>query len=106
MKQLRVEVAALSELRRPGSSTISMGRYTYYWSGRVDLQSLLADDYCPFIGWTDHLMSLGCHTRKSIDRLVWQQEPSTVDKSIWRSCVFIGLDTVVMVPWKRKLDAV
>ncbi|XP_070000706.1 uncharacterized protein [Penaeus vannamei] len=29
-----VEVAALSEVRRPGSGSISKGGYTYYWSGR------------------------------------------------------------------------
>ena len=34
--KLRVEVAALSEVRRPGSGTISVGGYTYYWSGRSD----------------------------------------------------------------------
>ena len=36
LKRLRVEVVALSEVRRPGSGTISVGGYTYYWSGRSD----------------------------------------------------------------------
>ena len=36
LKRLGVEVAALSEVRRPGSGTISVGGYTYYWSGRSD----------------------------------------------------------------------
>ncbi|XP_069977740.1 craniofacial development protein 2-like [Penaeus vannamei] len=35
LKPLRVEVAALLEVR-PGSGMISMGWYTYYWSGRGD----------------------------------------------------------------------
>ena len=34
--RLRVEVAALSEVRRPGSSMTSVGGYTYYWSGCSD----------------------------------------------------------------------
>ncbi|XP_069974797.1 uncharacterized protein [Penaeus vannamei] len=34
--KLRVEVAALSEVRRPGSSTICVGGNTYYWSGCSD----------------------------------------------------------------------
>lgn len=34
--RLRVWVAALSEVRRPGSSMISVGGYTYYWSGCSD----------------------------------------------------------------------
>ncbi|XP_069979432.1 uncharacterized protein [Penaeus vannamei] len=34
--KLRVRVAALLEMRRPGSSTISVGGYTYYWSGHSD----------------------------------------------------------------------
>lgn len=33
---LRVEMAAVSEVRRPGSGAISVGGYTYYWSGRSD----------------------------------------------------------------------
>lgn len=32
MKQLKVEAAALLEVRRPGSST-SVDGYNYYWSG-------------------------------------------------------------------------
>ncbi|XP_069989708.1 uncharacterized protein [Penaeus vannamei] len=34
--RLRVRVAALSEVRRPGSGTTSVGGYTYYWSGCSD----------------------------------------------------------------------
>ena len=34
LRRLRVSVAALSEVRRPGSGTISVGGYTYYWSGQ------------------------------------------------------------------------
>ena len=33
---LGVEVAALSEVRKPGSGSISEGGYTYHWSGRGD----------------------------------------------------------------------
>ncbi|XP_069975754.1 uncharacterized protein [Penaeus vannamei] len=33
MGSMRVEVTALLEVRRPGSSTIGIGGYTYYWSG-------------------------------------------------------------------------
>ena len=29
-------MAALSEVRRPGSGSTSVGGYTYYWSGRSD----------------------------------------------------------------------
>lgn len=32
----RVEVAALLEVRGPGSGTISLSGYTYYWSDRRD----------------------------------------------------------------------
>ena len=35
-----MEVAALSEVRRPDSSTISVGGYTYYWLGRSDSHHL------------------------------------------------------------------
>ncbi|XP_069972960.1 uncharacterized protein [Penaeus vannamei] len=34
--KLRVVVAALAEVRRPGSGTISVGGYTYYWSRHSD----------------------------------------------------------------------
>ncbi|KAF7644747.1 hypothetical protein LDENG_00216450 [Lucifuga dentata] len=34
--RLRIAVAALSEVCRPGSSQISVGEYTYFWSGRSD----------------------------------------------------------------------
>ena len=34
LRRLRISVAALSEVRRPGSGVISVGGYTYYWSGR------------------------------------------------------------------------
>ena len=34
LRRLRVSVAALSEVRRPGSGEISVGGYTYYWSGQ------------------------------------------------------------------------
>ena len=34
--RLGVSVAALSEVRRPGKGQISIGGYTYYWSGRAD----------------------------------------------------------------------
>ena len=34
LRRLRVSVAALSEVRRPGSGVISVGGYTYYWSGQ------------------------------------------------------------------------
>ena len=34
--RLRVKVAALPEVRRPGSGMTSVGGYTYYWSGRSD----------------------------------------------------------------------
>ena len=34
LRRLRVSVAALSEVRRPGSGQISVGGYTYYWSGQ------------------------------------------------------------------------
>ena len=33
-----MEVAALSEVRRPGSGVASEGGYTYHWSGRGDGQ--------------------------------------------------------------------
>ena len=33
LSRLGVEVAALSEVRRPGSGSISEGGYTFYWSG-------------------------------------------------------------------------
>ena len=34
LRRLGVSVAALSEVRRPGSGWVSGGGYTYYWSGR------------------------------------------------------------------------
>ena len=34
--RLGIGVAALSEVRRPKSGEISVGGYTYYWSGRLD----------------------------------------------------------------------
>ena len=34
LRRLRVGVAALLEVRSPGSGTTSVGGYTYYWSGR------------------------------------------------------------------------
>ena len=34
LRRLVVSVAALSEVRRPGSGWVSGGGYTYYWSGR------------------------------------------------------------------------
>ena len=34
--RLGIAVAALSEVRRPGNGEISVGGYTYYWSGRAD----------------------------------------------------------------------
>ena len=33
LSRLRVSVAALSEVRRPGTGQISVGGYTYFWSG-------------------------------------------------------------------------
>ena len=33
LARLRIEIAALSEVRRPGSGTISASGYNYYWSG-------------------------------------------------------------------------
>ena len=36
LSRLGMEVAALSEVRRPGSGMISEGGYTYHWSGRSD----------------------------------------------------------------------
>lgn len=36
MKQLRVEVDAFSEVRRPVNSTINVGGCISYWSGRSD----------------------------------------------------------------------
>jgi len=40
LKQLGIEVAALSEVRRPDGGTVSMGGYTYYWSGQGDAHHL------------------------------------------------------------------
>ena len=34
--RLGVDVASVSEVRRPGSGVASVGGYTYYWSGRAD----------------------------------------------------------------------
>ena len=34
--RLGIAIAALSEVRRPKSGEISVGGYTYYWSGRLD----------------------------------------------------------------------
>jgi len=36
LDRLGIAVAALSEVRRPGTGEISVGGYTYYWSGRTD----------------------------------------------------------------------
>ena len=36
LDRLGISVAALSEVRRPKSGEISVGGYTYYWSGRLD----------------------------------------------------------------------
>lgn len=36
LRRLRVDIAGLSETRRPDSGEISDGGYTYYWSGRSD----------------------------------------------------------------------
>ena len=36
LSRLKVEVAALSEVRRPDSGVASEGGYTFYWSGRSD----------------------------------------------------------------------
>ena len=33
LRRLRLSVAALSEVRRPGEGQISVGGYTYFWSG-------------------------------------------------------------------------
>ena len=35
LRRLGVSVAALAEVRRPGSGLVSGGWYTYYWSGRL-----------------------------------------------------------------------
>ena len=34
LRRLGVSVAAISEVRRPGSGWVSGGKYTYYWPGR------------------------------------------------------------------------
>ena len=36
LARLGIAVAALSEVRRPAAGEISVGGYTYYWSGRAD----------------------------------------------------------------------
>ena len=36
LSRLGVDVASVSEVRRPGSGVASVGGYTYYWSGRAD----------------------------------------------------------------------
>ena len=36
LARLGIAVAALSEVRRPGNGEISVGGYTYFWSGRAD----------------------------------------------------------------------
>lgn len=36
LRRLRVDIAGLSEVRRPGNGEISSGGYTYYWSGMSD----------------------------------------------------------------------
>ena len=36
LSRLRVDVAGLSEVRRPGNGEISSGGYTYYWSGMAN----------------------------------------------------------------------
>ena len=36
VRRLGVEVAALSQTRRPGTGEISSGGYTYYWSGSAN----------------------------------------------------------------------
>ena len=36
LARLGVAIAALSEVRRPGTGEIRVGGYTYYWSGRAD----------------------------------------------------------------------
>ena len=33
LRRLKVEIAGLSEVRRPGSGEISSSGYTYYWPG-------------------------------------------------------------------------
>ena len=38
LARLGIAVAAFSEVRRPGRGQISVGGYTYYWSGRADGQ--------------------------------------------------------------------
>ena len=36
LRRMKLAIAALSEVRRPGEGTTSSGGYTYYWSGRQD----------------------------------------------------------------------
>ena len=36
LRRMKLAIAALSEVRRPGEGTTSSGGYTYYWSGRKD----------------------------------------------------------------------
>ena len=36
LRRLRVDIAGLSEVRRPGNGETSSGGYTYYWSGMSD----------------------------------------------------------------------
>ncbi|XP_069994143.1 craniofacial development protein 2-like [Penaeus vannamei] len=40
LRRLRLEVAALSEVRRPGSGYVSVGGYIYYWSGHSNGHNL------------------------------------------------------------------
>ncbi|XP_069971661.1 uncharacterized protein [Penaeus vannamei] len=97
--RLRVAVAALLEVRRPSSNTISVGGYNYYWSGHSDGHHLqgCSDPYC----WRWY--SDVCTAAKEINHKLVSTQRILQTCRVYRSAEVCGTDHRLVVVTLRVL---
>lgn len=105
LSKLKVEIAALSEVRRPGSGSISAGGYTYYWSGSsgggrhrgvaVAVSSRLASSIVRVVAVDERIMVVKMRHTLGFLSLVAVYAPTEVGDLKEKETFYAKLDSVV-----------
>jgi len=105
LARLGIAVAALSEVRRPGSGETKAGGYTYYWSGRSDgrhtegvavaVSDLVASQVREVTAVSERIMRLRFAHSLGVISLVAVYAPTGVSDTSTKETFYASLNSVI-----------
>ena len=103
--RLGIGIAALSEVRRPGTGEISVGGYSYYWSGRLDgyhsegVAIAVSDRLVPLVSEVTHvnerIMRLRIRHTLGVISVVSVYVPTEMRSTVEKDSFYTQLESVL-----------